>query len=126
MKILPKALEGRIRNMANQVNKSIVISDTAEFQRLIDVLNSSLNRINNCFETEKKEMENYNNPNIWAGFVQKKTYEKYQSLNKCNEAVSESMGIYVKFLHNTLDQYVKLGTSLDNSIDVNDVNLDVN
>ena len=112
--------------MKNQSNNQIIISDTFEFQRLIDILNSSLDRINDLFEKEKLEMENINATDIWTGEVQKRTYDKYQQLSKSYDSVSESLGIYIKFLQNTVDQYINAEETIDRNIETNSDNIDVN
>lgn len=112
-------------NLMNSTSK-IIINDTNKFDEIIKILNGSLTRIKDDLESEKNKMQKINKTDVWTGMVQEKVYGKYEELSNCYSSIYESLGLYIKFLDNTLKSYVEAELTFEKDIDNNVENLNVN
>ena len=110
--------------LVNQSN--IVITNSEEFERIINTLKESLLRMSGGFDKEKDFMKKIDKTDTWSGEVQEKVYAKYQELSNCYNPVVESLSTYVKFLENTINSYKASENTINNSIEENLDNLNVN
>ena len=104
----------------------IIITDSTEFENIINTLELSSNRIKDVFARENKNMSNIDNTDVWRGKTQEKIYEKYKGLSENYEGISDSLDIFIKFLKTTLQNYTNLETKIQSNQVNNSSQLDVN
>ena len=104
----------------------IIITDSIEFENIINTLELSSNRIKYVFARENKNMSNIDNTDVWSGKTQEKIYEKYKELSENYEGISDSLDIFIKFLKTTLQNYTNLETKIQSNQVNNSSQLDVN
>ena len=104
----------------------ITITNSQEFESIINKIEKSSLRIESLFNEEGKTFENINETDIWTGKAQGIIYNKYKDLEKNFAPIEETLQIYVAFLRNTLDSYKQLEENIMKNTETNENNLDVN
>ena len=105
---------------------NIVITNSSEFEQIINNLEHSFSKINDIFKDEKEKLSIINKTDIWTGIVQETIYDKSLLLSKNYAPIEEATRIYIKFLRKTLSDYERLENITSKNIDENNDNLDVN
>lgn len=105
---------------------NIVITNSDEFEQIINNLERSFSRINDIFKDEKDRINIINKTDIWTSKVQETLYDKSLLLSKNYAPIEEATRIYIKFLRKTLDEYKAFEKTTNQSISQNLENLDVN
>ena len=105
---------------------NIVITNSSEFQKIIDSLESSKNTITDLFDREKENVKNVNETDTWTGLSATAFYNKYVELNNNYDNITNSLDVYIRFLKKTLNDYTRLEKEINNNIDNVASSLDVN
>lgn len=95
----------------------IVITDTAKFEDVINNIEAILPSIQNTFQSQRRNSEGMSGGTTWKGQSQEKLYEKYQTLEQNFAPIEETIGIYIRFLRKTLEDYIALENSLNAKVD---------
>ena len=104
----------------------IRITNSSDFERIITNMELHLKNVETIFQNETNNMERINATEIWTGDTQEVIYNKYQELKENYNPIIESLGTYIKFMRQTIEDYKKLENKIGNDIDINRVQLDVN
>lgn len=105
---------------------NVVITNSSEFEQIINNLEHSFIKINDIYADEEKRIEIINKTNIWTSKTQETLYDKLQLLSKNYAPIEEATRIYIKFLRETLADYKRFERTTDQNILQNTDNLDVN
>jgi hypothetical protein len=108
------------------MDSSVEITDSGEFETIINNLHESLKRIGELFGNSKYNVQRIENPNIWSGENKELTYEKLRILTDCFNPVEESLNLYLQFLENVLQSYKNFEETINTGVENNTENLDVN
>lgn len=104
----------------------IVITDSGQFEEVINSLEDSYNKIKDIFSKEKSNKEEINGTDTWTGSAQEAMYGKYEQLSENFEPIEYSLEVYIKFLRKTLEDYIRVEEEISNNIDQIANELDVN
>ena len=105
---------------------NVTITDTVQFEEIINSLENSYNKIKDVAKNENKNKEQINGNDIWVGNAQNAMYNKYTILSNNFEKVDYSLRVYIKFLKKTLEDYELENKYISKNIDSIADNLDVN
>ena len=105
---------------------NVVITNSSEFEQIINNLERSFIKINDIYADEEKRIEIINKTNVWTSKTQETLYDKLQLLSKNYAPIEEATRIYIKFLRETLADYKRFEKTTDQNILQNTDNLDVN
>lgn len=105
---------------------NVVITNSSEFEQIINNLERSFIKINDIYADEEKRIEIINKTNVWTSKTQETLYDKLQLLSKNYAPIEEATRIYIKFLRETLADYKRFERTTDQNILQNTDNLDVN
>ena len=95
----------------------ITITDTAKFEEVINNIEAILPSIQNTFQSQRRNSEGMAGGSTWKGQSQEKLYEKYKTLETNFAPIEETIGIYIRFLRKTLEDYKALEESLNAKVD---------
>ncbi len=104
----------------------VVITNSAEFEEVIQSLERSYGKIKDLFANERKNVEEINATDTWTGKSQKVVYDKYKLLNSNYGPIEYSLELYIKFLKKTLEDYKLMEREISRNIDEMEKSLDVN
>lgn len=107
--------------MKNQV----VITNSAQFQEVIDSLEQSYNKLKDLFANQNKNKEHINGTETWTGATAQVMYDKYNQLSQNFGPIEYSLELYIKFLKKTLEDYTLMEQEVDKNIDAVAQELDV-
>lgn len=105
---------------------NITITNSQDFEKIISKIESSYQAIEQVFQSEKTNMENINETDIWTGKAQGSIYRKYKELEKNFSPIEETLQIYIQFLKNTLSNYKQLEEKVNKNIEDNINSLNIN
>ena len=103
----------------------IVITNSAQFQEVINNLEQSYGKIKDLFVNQKKNVEEINSTDTWTGATAEVMYGKYKLLTDNFEQIEYSLDLYIKFLKKTLEDYTLAEKVIDKNIDDLAQSLDV-
>lgn len=106
--------------------KKITITNSNEFEKIIEKIETSRRNISDIFAEESNNIEYINETDIWTGKAQNVLYRKHKELEKNFSPIDETLQIYVAFLRNTLESYKNLETKIVKDIEINSDNLNIN
>ena len=87
------------------MNNGIVITNSGEFQEVIDSFEESVKKIHDIFANVVKNSKEINGEkDTWGGKAQSVFYNKYEELMKNFEPIEYSLDLYVRFLKKTLEE----------------------
>lgn len=104
----------------------IVITDSAQFEDVINTIEKTLPKIHDIFENEKRNTEEINGTSTWTSETQKVIYEKLKLLQNNYDPIDDSLRIYLNFLKKTLQDYKNIEAHIEKSAEANNFQLDVN
>lgn len=109
------------------MKNNITITNSSQFEEIINSLESSYNKIKkiNINENNNKEIIN-GDTDIWKGDSQVAMYNKYLLLSESFSKVEYSLEVYIKFLRKTLEDYTKAEQEINSNINQIANELDVN
>ena len=99
--------------MTNQ----ILITNSQQFQEVIDSLEQSYNKLKDLFANQKRNAEEINGTETWTGATAEVMYEKYKKLSENFSPIEYSLEIYIKFLKKTLEDYTLMDKEINKNID---------
>ena len=108
------------------MNNSIVITDSGQFEEVINSLEDSYNKLVDIFANEKNNKEEINETDTWTGNASQAMYGKYQALSENFTPIEYSLSVYIKFLKKTLEDYKRVEEEISTNIDMISEQLDVN
>ena len=108
------------------MNNSIVITDSGQFEEVINSLEDSYNKLVDIFANEKNKKEEINETDTWTGNASQAMYGKYQALSENFTPIEYSLSVYIKFLKKTLEDYKRVEEEISTNIDMISEQLDVN
>ena len=76
----------------------IVITNSAQFQEVIDSLEKSYEKLKELFDNEIKNAELINETNAWTGLTAQVMYQKQLELAQNYKPIEYSIELYIKFL----------------------------
>lgn len=103
----------------------IAITNSAQFQEVINSLEQSFEKIKELFDNQKKNKEQINGTDTWTGATAEVMYEKYSQLAQNFEPIEYSLELYIKFLKKTLEDYTLAEQAINKDIDETAEALDV-
>ena len=104
----------------------VIITDSIQFQEVINSLEESYNKIKDLFANQRKNAEEINGTDTWTGTASEVTYGKYKQLTENFEPIEYSLELYIKFLKKTLEDYTLAEKEINRNIDDIAQSLDVN
>ena len=104
----------------------IVITDSGQFEEVIQELEESYNKIKDVFTKEKTNKEEINATDTWTGKAQEAMYEKYELLSENFTPIEYSLGVYIKFLKKTLEDYKREEEEINRNMELVAEQLNVN
>ena len=105
---------------------NITITDSAQFEEVINSLEISYNVIKEILKKEIDNKERINKTDAWSGPAQEAMYDKYVKLSNNFEPIDYSLKLYIVFLKKTLEDYKRIEEEINKNIDILQDNLDVN
>ena len=108
------------------MNNSIVITDSGQFEEVINSLEDSYNKLVDIFANEKNNKEEINETDTWTGTASQAMYGKYQASSENFTPIEYSLSVYIKFLKKTLEDYKRVEEEISTNIDMISEQLDVN
>lgn len=90
------------------MSNRIVITNSSEFEQVINVFESTLSDIKQSFENELKITATIDDTEIWKGDANKAFTHKYKELSKNYKVIEDSIEIYIKFLKKALQDYEEM------------------
>lgn len=108
------------------MQNSVVITDSSQFQEIINSLEASHSKIRDIIEKENKNVGLIDDTEIWTGACARSMHNKYKELNSNYPLIDSSLDIYIKFLKKTLEDYRRFEEEVSSNIDNMASNLDVN
>ena len=108
--------------MKNQV---VVITDSAQFQEVINSLEESFKKIQDLFGNQRKNAEEINETDTWTGATAQAVYAKYIKLSENFGPILYSLDLYIKFLKKTLEDYTLAEKEINMNVDAVAQALDV-
>lgn len=103
----------------------VVITDSAQFQEVINSLETSYNKLKDVFANQKKNAEEINSTDTWSGAAAGVMYNKYKLLTDNFSPIENSLEIYIKFLKKTLEDYTRLEQEITRNMEEMASNMDV-
>jgi len=104
----------------------IVITDSTQFEEVINTFEQVLPRIKDIFANEVRNAEEINETSTWSGDTQKVIYSKFKMLSNNFNPIEESLQLYINFMKKTLSDYKSIEAHIDKSAIENSIELDVN
>ncbi len=95
----------------------VVITNSAQFQEVINSLEESFKKIEELFGNQKRNAEEINGTDTWTGATAEAVYEKYMKLSENFGPILYSLDLYIKFLKKTLEDYTLAEQEIDKNID---------
>ena len=99
------------------MESKIVITDSSQFEGIINSLESSYNKVKEIINKENKNAEKINDTETWTGACARSMYSKYKELNSNYNLIDYSLDIYIKFLKKTLEDYRRIEEEISGNID---------
>ena len=108
------------------MNSNLVeITDTNQFEEIINSFESSYNKIKDLFANQKQNAEKINATDVWTGATAEVMYNKYKLLSDNFGPIEFSLEVYIKFLKKTLEDYKRITQEIDRNINDISESLDV-
>jgi hypothetical protein len=104
----------------------IVITDSGQFEEVILELEESYSKLKDIFAKEKTNKEEIHETDTWTGNAQKAMYGKYAQLSENFEPIEYSIGVYIKFLKKTLEDYKREEEEINRNMELVAEQLNVN
>lgn len=104
----------------------IVITDSAQFEEVIQNFEKSLTRIKDIFANENKNIEEINATSTWTSKTQEVIYNKHKMLGKNFAPIEESIQLYINFMRKTLDDYKNFEEQINKNAEASSDQLSVN
>ena len=104
---------------------TITITNSNEFEKIIEKIETSRRNILEIFSEDSNNIENIHETDIWTGKAQDALYRKYKELERNFSPIDETLQIYVAFLKNTLESYKEFEEKTIKDTDINSNNLDI-
>ena len=108
------------------MNGKIVITDSGKFEEVILKIEESYKKIQDVFAKEKTNKEEINGTETWTGKAQEAMYEKYELLSQNFSPIEYSLGVYIKFLKKTLEDYKRIEAEITRNMEMVSEQLNVN
>ena len=108
------------------MKNNIVITDSTQFEEIINALETSYNNLVNIFTNEQINIELINETDTWTSEAQKALYGKYTTLSGNYEKIQYSLEVYIKFLKKTLEDYKLADERINDNIEKIENELNVN
>lgn len=103
----------------------VVITDSEQFEQVIQSLETSYNKIKDIFKNQMKNAEEINGTDTWTGATAEVMYSKYKLLTQNFNPIEYSLELYIKFLKKTLEDYRRAEEEIDRNINDIEQSLDV-
>ena len=107
------------------MTNKIIITDSGQFEEIIQSLEESYNKIKDIFINQRSNAEKINGTETWTGAAAEAMYGKYQQLAENFEPIEFSLELYIKFLKKTLEDYTRLEEEMNKNLDALQEQLDV-
>ena len=104
----------------------IAISNSSEFQDVINELESSRGRIEEIFNKQNASVATINDNDNWQGMTEEAFQKQYNELSNNYQDIDNAMNAYITFLKTTLDNYTRLENKIGSDADNNAAELNVN
>lgn len=104
----------------------IVITNSTQFEEVINTFEQVLTRVKDIFENEKKNAEEINGTSTWTCMTQEVIYSKYKLLSNNFAPIEESLQLYINFMKKTLEDYKAIEAHIEKSAEASSVQLNVN
>ena len=100
--------------------------NTTELEKEINVFETSLNKIKEIFQNERKNLTHMNEETVWEGKTQQAIYNNQVAFQNNFEPIEEAIEIFVKFMKKSLDDYNRFEQETIKNQEANASNLNVN
>lgn len=107
------------------MNEKIEITDTEQFEEVINSFEKSFHTIKDLFGNQKNNAEKINGTDVWTGATAEVMYKKYKLLSDNFGPIEYSLELYIKFLKKTLEDYKRITQEIERNIDDMAQSLDV-
>lgn len=104
----------------------IVITNSMQFEEVINTFEQVLTRVKDIFENEKKNAEEISGTSTWTCMTQEVIYSKYKLLSNNFDPIEESLQLYINFMKKTLEDYKAIEAHIEKNAEVSNVQLSVN
>lgn len=104
----------------------IVITNSDEFEKIINDLEKISIEIDDSFKTQDKNFSLIDDTDVYSGDCQRAISNKYKETRKNYVKIEEAIANYIKFLKITLENYKSLEQTINKNMENNSDNLDVN
>ena len=108
------------------MNGNIVITDSGKFEQVILKMEESYKKIQDIFAKEKTNKEEIHATDTWTGKAQEAMYGKYELLSQNFSPIEYSLGVYIKFLKKTLEDYKRMEAEITRNMELVSEQLNVN
>lgn len=105
---------------------SKTLINTTELEKEINVFETSLNKIKEIFQNERKNLNHMNEENVWAGKTQEAIYNNQVAFQNNFEPIEEALQVYINFMKKSLNDYKRFEQTQVLNQENNASDLDVN
>lgn len=105
---------------------SKALINTTELEKEINVFETSLNKIKEIFQNERKNLNHMNEKNVWAGKTQEAIYNNQVAFQNNFEPIEEALQVYINFMKKSLNDYKRFEQTQVLNQENNASDLDVN
>ena len=108
------------------MSNDVVITDTNEFERIVNELEKTLPDFEDTFSLQDKNFSMIDGTDNYRGMTQEVISEKYRAVKNNYQSINEALINYVKFLKITIRKYKEYEQKMNEAIDKNVEELNVN
>ena len=105
---------------------NIVITDSNRFKEITDNFKTTVNNIENIFNSVDEDLKEISGVDTWKSDLQEKTYLKYNELSNNYESIINSLNDLSGFLDKTINAYETFEKTTISYMEDNSSSMDVN